>query len=162
MPDAFNKGGITPEESVIMRKAADYCSMQEHCCSEVEQKLRLWQTEEPMIAGIISRLLNEGFINEKRYASAFARGKFRNLQWGRVKIRFELRQKKIPATIINQALEDLGEEEYMQVLKEIVDKKLKSLGGRTRGNQLKAMRFAAGKGFEPDLIRKTLQDDPDT
>jgi len=159
MADSQKTGSFSPEEAVVLRKALDYCSAQEHCSSEVEQKLRLWQAGDKLVAEIMAHLLKEGFIDEKRYAVAFARGKHRNLQWGRLKIRFELRQKRIPPAIINQALEELDEEEYLQVLREIIEKKLKSPGKSSRENQLKVLRYAAGKGFEPDLIRKILKDD---
>ncbi|MBK7174031.1 MAG: RecX family transcriptional regulator [Bacteroidales bacterium] len=143
-----------PDEAVAFRKAADYCAAQDHCISEVKDKLKHWNVDHTHVGKILERLLSEGFIDEQRYAKAFARGKFRNLQWGRIKIRYELHSKGIPEQMIINALEEIEEESYTQCLIELAKKKIKTQGS---SEPLKVMRFLASKGFEPELIRKTMK-----
>lgn len=147
------------EEAIAFRKAADYCAAQEHSVSEVRLKLHAWGIDGNLAGKIIDQLLEEGFIDELRYAKAFARGKFRNLEWGKIKIRAELKYKKISAEHISSALDEIDPEEYSGCLKELLDKKLHSLGVISRENKFKAMRFALSKGFEPELINALLRDD---
>jgi regulatory protein len=143
-----------PDEAVAFRKAADYCAAQDHCISEVKEKLKYWNVDPSLIGKILERLLSEGFIDEQRYAKAFVRGKFRNLQWGRIKIRYELHSKGISEQLIINALEEIDEESYLQCMIELAQKKIKNLGST---EPLKVMRFLASKGFEPELIRKTMK-----
>lgn len=147
------------EVAVLYRKAADYCAASEHCVSEVRLKLSLWQVDQEDAETIILRLLKEGFIDESRYASAFARGKFRNLQWGKTKIRFELKRKNIPGAVISKAIEEIDSDEYLECIQDLMKKKMKSLGGNSLQNRLKVMRFLAAKGFEPGLIQGMIRED---
>lgn len=148
---------IPPELEVVMRKARDYCALEEHCIAEVRNKLKRWKVDQSLHAPIISLLVSEDFINEQRYADAFVRGKFRNLHWGKVKLRYELSRKKIASGKINEALNKLDEEEYLQCLTELAKKKAATLGPTTLENQVKIARFLISKGFEPELINKNLK-----
>jgi regulatory protein len=144
------------ENAVAFRKAADYCAIQERCISEVQQKLRLWEVDKASADEIIKRLLEEGFINEHRYATSFARGKFRILHWGRIKIKIELIRKFVARDHISIALQEIDESDYLKCLQTLLEKKIITLGGDTPENRFKAMRFAAGKGFEPELIQQII------
>ncbi len=159
MPGSVSRNTEQNEEGVAFRKAADYCAAQEHCVSEVRLKLHSWGISDNLTEPIIDHLLDEGFIDELRYAKAFARGKFRNLQWGKIKIRTELRIKKISPAHISSALSEIEPEEYSSCLKELLKKKVHSLGGINRENNYKAIRFALGKGFEADLVQTVLRED---
>jgi regulatory protein len=156
MTEKNKNPGFPPELAVVMRKARDYCALEEHCISEVEKKLKDWKVDRSMHARIISMLVSEDFINEQRYADAFVRGKFRNLCWGKVKLRYELERKKIASGKINEALGKLDEEEYARCLAELAKKKAASLGSNVLENQFKVARFLLSKGFEPELIRGLL------
>jgi len=148
---------LPPELTVVIRKARDYCALEEHCISEVEKKLKDWKVDQSRSAQIIAQLISEDFINEQRYADAFVRGKFRNLCWGKVKLRYELGRKKIASGKINEALNKLDEEEYLQCLTELAKKKASTLGPATLENQYKITRFLISKGFEPELINNNLK-----
>ncbi len=157
MPGSINRSAEQNEFALAFRKAADYCASQEHCTSEIRLKLKSWgfdrNTEQ-----IISRLLNESFIDELRYSKAFARGKFRNLRWGRIKIKAQLRIKGIDINYIAIALREIDELEYHDCLTALIKKKLHELGGTSVENNFKAMRFALSKGFEPGLIQEVMRD----
>jgi len=138
-------------------KAADYCASQEHCISDVTLKLKSWGISKDFFDKIVKKLIKEGFIDEKRYALAFASGKFRMIGWGRIKIAAGLRMKYIPSHLINEAMASIDQEEYTTYLEDILHKKIIHSGGNTIENQQKALRYAASRGFEPVLIMQFLK-----
>ena len=99
---------------------------------------------------IISRLKQEKFIDESRFARAFVNDKFRFNRWGKYKIRCELQRKGISEDVIDQALALLEAEAYNQVLMELLKAKMKSVKAKDdRERYYKLLRFAAGRGFQP-------------
>jgi regulatory protein len=154
-----NTSEWNPDLAVTYRKAADYCAVQERCFLEVKQKLQRWGAGKDDSEKIIRRMSEEGFINEQRYAVAFARGKFRNLHWGKIKIVIELKRKKINSNLITNAISQIEETEYLETISKLIAKKMRELRTNTMDNRFKAMRFVAGKGFEPELIRKIMKED---
>ena len=140
------------------RKASDYCAVQDRCISEISLKLRYWNIDKSFIRKIIAQLLEEDFLNEKRFALNYTGGKFRINGWGKLKIAAGLRARSIPAPLIKQALASIGSEHYTLTLENLLQKKLKQLGGDTTINRQKAAVFAASRGFEPALIATQLRD----
>ena len=140
------------------RKAADYCASQDRCISEIQLKLRYWNIDSSYFSKIITILVDEGFIDEKRFAVNYAGGKFRIKGWGRLKIAAGLRARNIPAPVIKQVLSGFQTEEYTLFLEKLLQKKLNQLGGDTPENRQKAAYFAASRGFEPGLIAAQLRD----
>ena len=112
-----------------------------------------------MAEKIVARLVKERFIDEERFARAFVRDKFRYNHWGRVKIELELRKKKIAQRHIEMGLEELQEEDNLNTLRELIQKKRPSVKGKNeyeiRG---KLIRFALGRGFQMDDIVKVVGD----
>ena len=156
MSDSSSKA-LQPDQRILLRKAADYCAEQERCISEIKLKFKVWKVDSATAELILDFLLKEGYINEERFARAFARVKFRNLGWGRIKIRFELGKKRIPAAMIGKALNEIKEEEYLKCIESLSEKKLRSLGSDNEQNRLKTMRFLASRGFEPSLIGNLMR-----
>jgi len=140
------------------RKAADYCVIQDRCISEMQLKFISWGIERTFTAEIISKLIDEGFIDEKRFAVNYAGGKFRINGWGKLKIAASLRARNISATLIQEALSQFQMDEYTSYLNTLLQKKLKTLGGDTLPNRQKAAFFAASRGFEQGLIAAQLHD----
>jgi regulatory protein len=140
-----------------LKYGMDLCSKQERCRSEVHGKLQKAGLDESGIEKVLSELEKEGFINESRYAMMFAGDKLRLNKWGRIKIRYMLYQKKIPAEIIDRALNELNPDEYEEVLRGELEKKMKTIpSGNTRDMRNKLFRFASQRGFESGLILKIL------
>ena len=136
------------EEETINRMAA-YCSAAEHCKAEVNEKLQKWGLPYEVINRIIDRLVVEKFIDEERYCRAFVNDKFRFAKWGKMKIAQGLYMKKIPSDVAWRHLNEIDEEEYLSILRDLLASKRKSIlasddyvvdGG--------LMRFAVGRGFE--------------
>ena len=130
----------------------------EKCISDIQQKLYHWNAHPDHFEKIIQTLIKQKFIDEERYALYFVRDKFRFNKWGKIKIRMHLFQKKIPEALIQKALDQIQEEEYLEMLKNVILSKRKLIKDRdsyTLKNKL--LRHAASKGFEPDSILKTLE-----
>jgi regulatory protein len=140
------------------RKAADYCALQDRCISEMKLKLRIWNIDKEFYNKIISSLIDEDFLNEKRFALNYAGGKFRIKGWGKHKIAAGLRARNIPTLFVQQALSSINSAQYLITLETLIQKKLRLLGGDTEINRQKAAYFAASRGFESGLIASLIRD----
>lgn len=151
---------LTPGEA--LNKAAAYCTLCERCVSEVTAKLTAWGVPHCEQEKIITRLIEEKFINEARYCHAFVNDKVRFNRWGRIKIRAALSEKRLPRELVNEAIDDIDEEEYTASLAEVIAAKRKELKGKNdHVAQQKIIRHAASRGYEPSLILRTIKYDGD-
>jgi len=126
--------------------------------SEIKLKLRVWNIDKSYFGKITSKLSEEGFLDEKRFAINYAGGKFRIKGWGKLKIAAGLRARAIPAPLIQQALAAIDKDEYSLCLETLLKKKLRQLGSNTQENRQKAAYFAASRGYETGLIAVHLHD----
>lgn len=134
-------------------KATSFCAYQERCRQEVREKLYNYELADTEVEEILEKLENEKFLNEERFARAFAGGKFRLKKWGKIKIRQELKMRGIPEEYIRKGLQELNEEEYTDVLTSLLEKKKNSERLKnTAEDKQKLLRFALSKGYEQDLI----------
>lgn len=146
---------LTPGEA--LNKAAAYCTLCERCVSEVTAKLTAWGVPHCEQEKIITRLIEEKFINEARYCHAFVNDKVRFNRWGRIKIRAALSEKRLPRELINEAMDNIDEEQYTTSLAEVIAAKRKELKGvNDYTTKQKIMRFAASRGFEPAMIMRVI------
>ena len=143
----------------LLHKSASYCSISEHCISEVDEKLQKWKASDADRTKIIDRLIEKDFINEQRYAKAFVRDKFRFNKWGKMKISFALKTKGIDRQTIADALNQIVDDEYTEMLASILKTKLKGLKYTDEyEKQGKLFRFAQSRGFEYNVIERVLRD----
>jgi regulatory protein len=146
---------LTPGQA--LQKAKHYCAYQERSHYETAVKLYnfgLYRTE---VEQILSQLIEEGYLNEERFAIHFAGGKFRVNKWGKVKIQYHLKQKKVSSYSIKKALNEIDETNYIETLQKLAGEKWKSLKGEQYINRLaKTTHYLMQKGFEPDLISQSL------
>ncbi|OEK07001.1 regulatory protein RecX [Roseivirga misakiensis] len=140
-------------------KAADFCAYQERSQQEVRDKLYAYGLHEAEVEDIIVDLIVDGFINEERFAKAYAGGKFRVKGWGRRKIMQGLKQHRISEYCINKGLAEIDASDYYNTLLKHAEKKLPSVKGDSdyivKG---KLMQFLVTKGFEMDLIRDAVEE----
>ena len=142
----------------LLHKAASYCSISEHCVSEVEEKLSAWGVSVTDNQKITDRLISEDFINEKRFCTYFVKDKFRFNKWGKIKISFALKQKGLSNELINSALSTIDEGEYEEMLASILKTKLVGLKYEYEyEKQGKLFRFAQSRGFETNVIERVLR-----
>jgi len=141
------------------QKLKHYCGYQERCHSEAREKAYSLGMKKTDVEELVSRLIEENYLNEERFAKLFAGGKFRAKQWGRTKIKYELKQRKISEYCINKALKEINEEEYFSTLDKLAKKKWNSIKGAGTNQFVKMTKtrdFLLQKGFEPGLIQQTL------
>ncbi|MBL0268396.1 MAG: RecX family transcriptional regulator [Chitinophagaceae bacterium] len=145
------KKQLTKEQA--LQKLKHYCAYQERCHSEVKEKLYslgVWKKDHD---AIISTLIEENYLNEERFAIAYAGGKWRMKHWGRVRIRYELKQKQVTEYCIKKALKQIDEEEYLQVLHETAAAKYASLkSDQYLVRKKKTMDYLVNRGFEMSLV----------
>lgn len=136
-----------------------YCAYQERTQQEVRDKLYSYGLYPDAVEEVLTDLITEDFINEERYAQSFVRGKFRQNQWGRVKIRRALQQKTISDYCIRQGMQEIDEADYQETLRRLMQKKWDTLSGEdTYRRKNKTVRFVLGKGYEADLAWKTIEE----
>jgi regulatory protein len=142
----------------LLHKAASYCSISEHCVSEVEEKLNAWCIACDDKSKIIGRLISEDFINEKRYCMYFVKDKFRFNKWGKIKISMALKTKGLDKELINHALNTIDDGEYEEMLASLLKTKLVGLKYEYEyEKQGKLFRFAQSRGFESNVIERVIR-----
>jgi regulatory protein len=142
----------------LLHKAASYCSISEHCVSDVELKLKAWGIEPDKSDKIIDRLKADDFINEKRYCVAFVKDKFHYNKWGKIKISYALKQKGLDNQLINQALHTIDDGEYEEMLAVLLKAKLKTIKWEYEYEKMgKLFNFAQSRGFESAVIDKVVR-----
>src|SRR5688572_10399602 len=114
---------VSPHYSLLeaKHKIESWCAYQERCDQEIRIKLRSWNMDAEHIDILIADLIKNRFLNEERFAEAYAGGKFRIKKWGRVKIRQHLKQKNISAYSINKALALIDDAEYFKTMRDLVE-----------------------------------------
>lgn len=148
---------IMTEEEVRL-KAESYCVAAERSRMEVSMKLQLWGVSVEAQERILCRLEKEKYLDEKRYAAAYVRDKYRFNQWGRVKIAQMLRAKQVSPGVVSAALEDIDETEYRSILISMLSRKrltVKASNDYERRGKL--IRFALGRGYEMDEVLSCMQ-----
>ena len=150
---SYSRGRTSPEKA--LQKLKHYCGYQERSHAEVKQKLYSLGLFEKEAEELISRLIEEGYLDEERFAISYASGKSRNNGWGRIKIRHELQQRGISKYCILKALQSLDESEYIAGFQRLADKKWHSL--RSEKNifvkKNKWQQFLLQRGFEQSIIK---------
>lgn len=140
-------------------KAANYCAYQERTQNELRERLLDWGLRTDEAEDIIAEMINEGFVNEERYAKSYVSGKFRLKKWGRHKIKYQLKQKGLSDYCIRSGMQEIDADEYWETLLHLAEKKwTKSKDDDPRIRQQKCYRFLANKGFESDLIRLAMHE----
>jgi len=136
-----------------------YCQYQERCQKEVRNKLYENGAHKSEVEELLMELINLKLLDEERYARSFARGKFRIKNWGRRKIVYELKQNQISDYCINKGLGEIDEDEYLQTLVRLTERKmsdiLKDKNIFTR--RAKLQRYLSQKGYEHELVAEMLK-----
>ncbi len=148
---------FTPQESLV--KIYRYCAYQERSHQEVRNKLFEYGLHTGEVDELLSRLITEGYLNEERFAKAFAGGKFRMQKWGRMKIQRELEHRGLTKNCIGRGMKEIDPGDYSKTLKELIKKKAKQTAETNLFKKRdKVARFAIFKGYEPELVWEVVKD----
>jgi regulatory protein len=142
-------------ESVLL-KLQKYCAYQERAHSEVRNKILSLQVFGDELEEIISHLINEGFLNEERFARNYSLSKFNQKSWGKLKIASSLKQKGVSQRNIQAALSEIDEQKYEACVKRLVEARLTPGEVPSFEEKGKIVRYLQSKGFEMELILKNF------
>lgn len=150
------KKKYTPE--IAWLKIARWCAYQERSQQEVRDKLYEYGLHSKDVELLISRLISDNFLNEERFAIAFAGGKFRQLGWGKVKIKAALKQKKVSDYCLRKGMASISDKDYAMMLEKVIAKRARE---EKEKNPMKRMyklaQYAISRGYESDLVWDVLK-----
>lgn len=145
-----------PEE-IVWQKICKWCAFQERSQQEVRDKLYDYGLKPTAVEDMISKLITDNFLNEERFAIAFAGGKFRQLGWGKVRIRSALKMKRVSEYCIRKALSVISDSDYHAMLEKVIEKRKKSVKEKDPFKRTyKLMSYAISRGYEPDIVHEFL------
>lgn len=143
--------------SQIIQKLEHYCAYQERCHEEVLGKLRTFTNDPDEMDAVVVHLIAQNYLNEERFARAFARGKHGIKNWGRVRIKMELKKRMISERIIKAALSEIDDDDYLQNFEDVSERHWDSI--REKNAMKKRKKFCdylMRKGYESQLIYNKL------
>lgn len=151
------KKPITPEDAQARLEAL--CARAEHSSGEMAERLRRWQIGASDAERIIASLKAHRFVDDRRFARAYVTDKVKFARWGKRKVYQGLRTKRVAPEIIKEALSEIDSDMYESALEGLLKAKIAAnreltdtYEGRTR-----LYRFAASRGFEPQLCSSVLR-----
>ena len=142
-----------------LQKARHYCGYQERSHGEVQEKLYSFGLRKKDVETALATLIEENYLNEQRFAEQFAGGHFRLKEWGRVKIRYELKQRRVSEYCIKKALTLIDEDEYERTLGRLAEKKWETLRGESNlfVRKRKLQDYLLQKGYELDRVSPAVR-----
>ena len=151
------KKRFSPTEALA--KIQHYCAYQERSHKEVKSKLHDYGLYQSEVDEIVSQLITDGFLNEERFAKAYAGGKFRMQKCGKLKIKNELEFMGLTKNCIQRGLKEIEAGDYSKTLQALIKKKAsESKEENPFKKRDKVARFAIGKGYEPDMVWECVKD----
>jgi regulatory protein len=149
----LSKKSLTKEQGY--QKLRHYCAYQDRCHREVRTKAYSLGLRRSDVEELVARLIEENCLNEERFARAFAGGKFRIKQWGRIKIKSELKNRQISNYCVAAALDEIDDARYKETLHKLAVKRWNSIKGAGTNLFIKMTKTRDHlllKGYEPNLI----------
>lgn len=144
---------LTPQQA--LQKLKHFCAYQERCHSEVKEKLFNYGLHAKDAEQVIATLIEENYLDEERFAIHFAGGKFRMKKWGRIKIRYELKKRRVSDYCIKKAIQSIDENQYEASIEKLVESKMKD-AKKYKQSHIKLKYILSSlnqKGYEPELVR---------
>ena len=136
-----------------------WCAYSERCVSELDKKLESWGLSQKDKDRVIDELVEQDFLNEKRFANSYVRGKFNINKWGRHKIRMSMRATNIFEEEIESSLKKIDASEYRKTAQNLIERKhndLRKVDERSRKSKI--YYYMLSKGYESDIIFEILNE----
>jgi regulatory protein len=154
--DSTPKKPLDPEQAYY--KITAFCSFRDRSRKEVLAKLSTLGVSKDIAKNIISKLEEEGYLNEARMAQSYAGGKFRIKAWGKRKIELHMKHLGLADQLISEGLAQINEEDYLEKLYTLAHKKWESLAKDEEQVRMgKTMRYLANKGYESEKIWEVMK-----
>ncbi len=155
----MNKKNKTYTVKEAIKKMENYCAYQERCHKEVEGKLFEMNLINLVKEEIILHLLKHNFLNEERFAKAYARGKFNIKKWGKTRIVRELKYRNISTYNVKSALSEIDENDYFTVFHALAEKKFETIKEKNPYKKSKKLAdYLMYRGWETDLIYQKINE----
>lgn len=152
MPVSKKQNSLSIQE--VYQKISAWCAYQDRCHAEVREKLYGYELKTDDINEIISKLIQDNFLNEERFARSYAGGKFRIKKWGRKKILMGLKQKQVSANCIKLGMKEINDQDYENTMLDLIEKRNRELDKEQndyiRNN--KVAEYLIRRGFESDMV----------
>lgn len=140
-----------------MEKLERLCARAEHCSADIRRRaLKALEGDEAAASQVVKQLIRERYVDDARYAAAFVREKSSLTGWGPVKIRFALRGKGIPDSIVDEALGEAESEASQARLEKLLQARFRTLKGDP-ACKLKLLRFGLGRGYTYDQVSPVVE-----
>lgn len=147
------------EQEAYLRLAA-LCAQAEHCEYEMQEKMRRWEIADDAQARVMQRLITERYVDDERFARAFANDKVKYNKWGRRKVEQAMWLKHIAEDIRQRVLDRIDDEEYIAILRPLLQQKRRSVKAHNDYElRQKLIKFAIGRGFTMDIIKQCISID---
>ena len=147
------------EQEAYLRLAA-LCAQAEHCEYEMQEKMRRWEIADDAQARVMQRLITERYVDDERFARAFANDKVKYNRWGRRKVEQAMWLKHIAEDIRQRVLDSIDDEEYIAILRPLLQQKRRSVKAHNDYElRQKLIKFAIGRGFTMDIIKQCISID---
>lgn len=144
------------EQEAYLRLAA-LCAQAEHCEYEMQEKMRRWEIADDAQARVMQRLITERYVDDERFARAFANDKVKYNKWGRRKVEQAMWLKHIAEDIRQRVLDSIDDEEYIAILRPLLQQKRRSVKAHNDYElRQKLIKFAIGRGFTMDIIKQCI------
>lgn len=146
----------TADALALLKK---YCAYQERSHQEVRTRLLRCGLRGNDLENLITKLIDENFLNEERFAIAFAGGKFRLKNWGRKKIEQQLKAKGISTYCIAKAMKEIDTPNYKKTMLILLEKKAAALKDKNIFTRMqKLSNYLIRKGYETELVFQHVND----
>ena len=147
------------EQEAYLRLAA-LCAQAEHCEYEMQEKMRRWEIADDAQARVMQRLITERYVDDERFARAFANDKVKYNKWGRRKVEQAMWLKHIAEDIRQRVLDSIDDEEYIAILRPLLQQIRRSVKAHNDYElRQKLIKFAIGRGFTMDIIKQCISID---
>ncbi|MFB6307631.1 MAG: regulatory protein RecX [Flavobacteriales bacterium] len=151
-----NEEKFSNKEIKDLNKLMKFCSEQERSEYDVRSKTKKMGISEDTSEKFINYLIENDFLNDKRFAELFVNSRIFNKKWGKIKVRNALYNKNITEELINETLNKIPEERYHQIFQEVLNKKYKEVGNKPNAKK-KLFDFLMQRGFESKLIVEAIE-----
>lgn len=156
MKQAAAKPPISRE--MALSRAMKLCSSQEYCRGDIEKKLISWQLDPQHIPAVLKELEKEHFLDDARFARAFAKDKLRFSKWGSIKVEYHLKMKGIPENIIHDVFRDLDDIDQEEIIRKELELKRKQIKDSDPYLvKMKLLRFAQSRGYDLEMVQRVVR-----
>ena len=141
-----------PTFDEMLVRMAGLCAGAEQCCADIRNKILRQGFSLEEAEKMLEYLRVNKYIDDARYARAYASDKVRFSGWGRIKVRMGLRAKGMPDSVISCALDYIQEKDYAEALDKVLSAKARGLDLKEVKDRQQLYRHVASRGFESSLI----------